>query len=336
MTTDPALRAIRESIELAAASRAEASEAVREQIEAAIEYYALNYSRFGPALLFDEVRRTRMVVASLMASTRDRQSVLDLQRATGWLSALLGNLAFHLDDYPGARAHLAAAVQLGRDAGDARLAAWTSGAQSMLARYEDRLEDALLRAQEGHQYANTPLLRAQLLSWAQLPALAALGREVDADRTLGMALRELESAPDWSLPGRFGFDPGELELHAAEAHLLLRRSRQAVQHATASAGYCRPNTPGWVAATLVAALAESQGGEHDHAAGRALVVLDRVRPASLRSTSRRRLADLERSLTRIDATEVRELRERVRALPSLVEPSDANGGASTDTDLSTA
>ncbi|WP_159040670.1 hypothetical protein [Streptomyces sp. XY58] len=36
-----------------------------------------------------------------------------LHRNVGWLSALMGNLAFHLDDHTGARAHLATATAYG-------------------------------------------------------------------------------------------------------------------------------------------------------------------------------------------------------------------------------
>jgi hypothetical protein len=328
VTTDSGLRAIRESIELAvAASETEAGEAIREQVDAAVEYYGLNYSKFGPALLFDEVRRTRVLVAGLLPAGRDRQAALDLQRAVGWLSALLGNLAFHLNDHPGARTHLAAATELSHDVGDAHLAAWTCGAQSMLARYENRHLDALERAKEGLTHAHTPLLRAQLRGWAQLPALAGLGRGAEADQTLDTAVRDLELASNVSAPGRFGFDPAELELHAAEAMLSLERSDEAMQHAMASAAHCPPDTPGWAAATLTAALGESRRGKYERAAGRALVVLDRIPPSNLRATSRRRLAALERSLSGIDMAEVRTLRERLRVLPSIVANAGPEGSA---------
>jgi hypothetical protein len=339
MTSNAALRSIRESIELAvAASEVAGSEAVREQIDAAVEFYALNYSRFMPALLFDEVRRARAVVARLLTIRRGDHVAHDLQRSAGWLSALLGNLAFHLDDHAGARTHLAAAVELGRDAGDAHLTAWTCGAQSMVARYDGRHADALERAQQGLAHAHTPLLRAQLLSWAQLPALAGLGRAPEAEQTVEMAVRELESAPNWSTPGRFGFDPAELELHAAESHLVLDRPGVALRHAVASAEHCRSGTPGWAAASLTIALAESRGRQHDRAAAHALMVLERIPPESLRSTSRRRLATLDRSLPQIEMSEVRLLRAQLAVLPPLTEPREtgADTSPSTDGDVSSA
>jgi hypothetical protein len=70
-------------------------------------------------------------------------------RSTGCLTALLGNLAFHLGDAPAARAHLAAATGLGRATGDTHLVAWAAGAASMVARSRRHHHAALDLAEEG-------------------------------------------------------------------------------------------------------------------------------------------------------------------------------------------
>lgn len=75
-----------------------------------------------------------------------------------------------------------------------------------------------------------------------------------------------------------------------------------------------PYTPGWAAATLVLALAEANDRPAD-AALRALDILDQIPAARLRSTSRSRLARLDRSLSGVDARPVRDLAERLRVLP---------------------
>src|SRR5262249_52881310 len=100
-------------------------------------------------------------------------------------------------------------------------------------------------------HAEGPLVRAQMLAWAQLPALAALGRPSEADQVVGRARTEFGRDPRAGSPGRFGFDMAELELHAAEAYLVLSRADAAARHARASAGFCSAGTPGWAAATLV-------------------------------------------------------------------------------------
>ncbi|MBB2915498.1 hypothetical protein FHS43_006819 [Streptosporangium becharense] len=119
-------------------------------------------------------------------------------------------------------------------------------------------------------------------------------------------------------PGRFGFDVSELGLHAAEAWLALGRTDRAVTRAEASVAACVPHTPGWAAATLALAQAETLGQPGD-AAARALDVLERIPAERLRSTSRDRLRGLVTALGDVDAVAVRDLRERVRVLPPPVD-----------------
>jgi hypothetical protein len=102
---------------------------------------------------------------------------------------LAGNLAFHLGDYPAAQIHLSTAARLGTAAGDARLTCWALGAQAMTSRAQHRDSEALDLARQSMGYAGTPLRRAQILAWAELPALARLGGQYrsDALRVIGQA-----------------------------------------------------------------------------------------------------------------------------------------------------
>ncbi|MEV6250708.1 hypothetical protein AB0M38_31750 [Streptomyces sp. NPDC051742] len=237
----------------------------------------------------------------------------------------MGNLAFHLDDHTGARAHLASATAYGTRAGDARLTAWSLGAQSMVARAENRYETALAYAEQAVAHAPAGLPRSQAHAWAQMTSLAGLGREHEADAALASAARELEADPAGSAPGRFGFDAAEYTLHRAESAIVLGRHDRARTAAEASIADTSPATPGWAAATLVLAQAEASGQPGD-AAQRALDVLDRVPAARLRSTSRARLARLDADLADTPATSAEDLHERVRSLAPLI---DNHGNAST-------
>ncbi|WP_143078980.1 hypothetical protein [Nonomuraea pusilla] len=289
---------------------------VVELAEAAVEHYALNYSRHAPAHLFDEVHSSRALLAEALGSPADDGTGRDLRRAAGWMSGLLGNLAFHLADHSGARAHLAVAASLGEHTGDARLVAWALGAQSMLARSRRRLDAALSYAQAGAERAPSPIVRAQLLGWAVLPSLAMLGRLSEAERALGEAASLMDAAEEE--PGRFGFDAAELALHEAEAWLALGRTDRAVIRAEASVAACVPYTPGWAAATLTLARAEALGQPGDSAA-RALDVLECIPAARLRSTSRDRLKVLVGALGDADIATVRDLHERARTLPPPID-----------------
>lgn len=294
----------------------------REQVERAIECYALAYSAHQPGILATEVQRCRALVAGMLSQAQPAPARDDLRRLAGWLSALLGNLAFHLANYPAASIHLGAAEQLGASAGDARLVCWSLGAQSMLARYQQRYTDALDLARKGLQYTTTRLSRAQTLAWAELPALARLGAQhrSEVERVLAAARDELDADPDGEQPGRFGFDVAEFELHAAEACLVLEDPAHAATHAQASLEQTTLGRPGWAAATLLLAASEAQHRRPDQAADLAMAVLDTIPPDSLRETARQRLTSLDRTLGALTKPghAVCELHERLCTLPTLL------------------
>lgn len=292
-----ALAAVRESIHLALDVEGPAGgPSTVEQLQAAVEYYALNYSAFPPAQLATEIHRCRALVAAALRAEPRPDTRVELRRSAGWLSALLGNLAFHLADYAAARIHLATATRLGEAAGDPALVAWSFGAQSRIAQHLDQPVEALGFAERALESADTPLARAQILAWAQLRALAQLGRAIEAHNTIREAQRAMDADPAGGRPGRFGFDRAELELHIAEAHLLLSEPADAANHANASISATRHGGAGWAAATVVLGQAEALHDRPDQAAQLAHSVLDTISPPALRQTSRRRLQVLDRRL----------------------------------------
>ncbi|MGQ0778025.1 MAG: hypothetical protein ACT4NY_27045 [Pseudonocardiales bacterium] len=318
MTTAAGLPAVRESLHLAVFDTPGGSLVVVDLAEAAVEHYALNYSKHPPVVLFDEVHAARGLLVGALSASADDDSGSGMRRAAGWLSGLLGNLAFHLGDHAGARAHLTVAAALGERTGDAKLISWSCGASSMLARASGDHATALDYAERGLAHAVGHLQRAQLLAWAALPSLAALSRPADAEQAMADSARELEADQvGWS-PGRFGFDAAEYRLHAAEAQLVLGRYDQAAAYAATSIDACVPETPGWAAAAVVLAQTEAPT-DPTAAAQRALDVLDRIPAARLRSTTRDRLTALGQQLHNIDAVHVSDLHERLRTLPLLVD-----------------
>ncbi|MGH8795393.1 MAG: Twin-arginine translocation pathway signal, partial [Stackebrandtia sp.] len=160
------------------------SPAACDQLDSAVATFALTYSAHPPAALFAAVHATRSLVASAMSSAPETLAVR-MMDAAGWLSALLGNLSYHLDARPAAATHWAAAAHLAAAVDDRRLTAWTRGAQAMLARADGDPSSALDYANDGLANAADPTQRAQLLAWGVLPSLAELGRESDAAEALG-------------------------------------------------------------------------------------------------------------------------------------------------------
>lgn len=312
MTTASGLPAIRESVQWAVQDAPEGSPSLVTLAEAAVEHYALNYSKHPPAVLLDEVRATRNLLSTVIAAS-DRDTARRLRQQVGWLSALLGNLAYHLDDRAGARAHLTLAGTFGESTGETALTAWSSGALAMVATARRDWDHARRHAEYGLQHAPAGLRRAQLLGWALLPTLAALKRVPEADDVINESDEIMRSATE--LPGRFGYDRAEHRLHVAEAHLTLERYDRAADVARESIAAAPAETPAWVAATLVLALAEARD-QPDQAATRALGVLDLIPPPRLRATARNRLTRLGRLLDDSTIASANELTERLRRLPA--------------------
>ncbi|WP_329449023.1 Twin-arginine translocation pathway signal (plasmid) [Streptomyces sp. NBC_01426] len=320
MTTASGLPAIRESVQWAVLEAPDGSLALVALAEAAVEHYALNYSKHPPAVLLEEVRETRNLLSTAVAGA-DREIAEGLRRQVGWLSALLGNLAYHLGDRAGSRTHLTLAGALGESTHEPALTAWASGALAMVATAREDWEHARGHAEYGLQHAPEGLRRAQLLGWALLPALAATGRTAEADDVVYESDEIMRTGVE--LPGRFGYDRAEHRLHVAEAHLTLERFDRAAAVALESIDAAPAETPGWVAATLVLALAEARDAP-DQAATRALGVLDLIPPPRLRATARDRLTRLGRLLDASAVSSATELTERLRTLPA---PIRADGTA---------
>lgn len=319
-----ALAAVRDSIQLALeVEGARGGPFTRDQLDQTVHYYALNYAAFPPGLLAAEVHRCRVMVTAMLGHAQPVDARTELRRLAGWLSALLGNLTFHCADYTAADIHLSIAARLGDDIGHRRLTAWALGARSMLAHNQQRPVEALNLARHAVKHADTPLRRAQAIAWAELPALARLGRRDEARNAIRAAQREMDTAPESAQAGRFGFDPAELALHLAEAELMLGDAAAAAAHAHASLEHTTVGRPGWAAATLALARSEIQRRRPDQGAELALHVLDTVPPGMLRATSRQRLTGLDNYLTENYLTELgrsatvaADLHERLRMLPA--------------------
>ncbi|GAA2148844.1 helix-turn-helix transcriptional regulator [Actinomadura napierensis] len=330
------LAALRESVELAREVEGPAGgPQTRENLAAALAHYDLRYSQYPPAVLSQEVHRCRTLVNELLHHPQTEPDRRELRRIAGWLSAAVGNLAFHLGDQAAADVHLATAARLGDDVGDRWLECWTTGARAMIAYYEHRYAEAVQHAERAYEQAEEPLRQAQILAWGLLRPTAALGTHSRAEvaRLSGRALDAMDAAPQDDVPGRFGFDRAELEMHQAEAALVAGDPAEAARYAGDSLQHIPHGRPGWAAATTVLARAEAVHRRADDAAALGMTVLDTVTPDALRATSRDRLTALGTDLRRRPGTPSRaavDFLAQLEALPPLVSTgaasSEPNGG----------
>ncbi len=291
--------------------------ATQEHVQRAVDYYALNYTRYTPSILAAEIHRCRTMVVDMLTRDQPERDRTELRRLAGWLSAQLGDLAFTLSDYAGAHIHLGTGSRLGATVGDHRLAGWSLGAQSMVAFFGDRPSDALDLARQAGEYAGTALHRAQITAWCELRALAVLGHRDDARRAATVAQRHMDTASR-DEPGRFGFDQAELNQHLAEAFLCLGDTGAARLHANRSLELKSPVSGGWAAATVILARAHAAERSPAEATSLASSVLDMVPPASLRETTRRRLTALDADLRseHQPGQASRDLHDRLQTLPA--------------------
>ncbi|NHD16011.1 MULTISPECIES: hypothetical protein [unclassified Actinopolyspora] len=314
---DRTLIAVADSVQLSREAEGPAGgPETREHLRQAVNYYTNHYGRYAPSVLADEIHRVRRLIVDMLTVSQRERDRTELRRLAGWLSALLGNLAFHRADYAGAHTHLGTACGLGTSIGENRLTGWTLGARSMVAGFEHRPDDALDLAAQAHEYATTPLHTAQIAAWCELRALAALGRRADATAAATRAQQAMDSAEDE--PGRFGFDRAELHQHLAEATLRLGDTHQAASHADAARSLKTTGSGGWAAAIVIRARAAAADHAPSDANALATLVLDTVPPDHLRETTRQRLIALDQDLQaqRWPGTDASELHERLRALPA--------------------
>ncbi|MFC7344508.1 helix-turn-helix domain-containing protein [Saccharopolyspora griseoalba] len=290
--------------------------ATREHVQHAVDYYARHYSSYAPSVLAGEIHRARQMVVDMLTHPQPDTARCELRRLAGWLSALLGNLAFHTADYAGAHIHLGTGARLGTSVGETHLTGWSLGAQSMVASFGHRPTDALELAHQAHDHADTPLRQAQISTWCELRALSMLGRHREAATVATRAQHHMDRAADQ--PGRFGFDRAEFHQHLAEAALRLGDTATAEDHAATAVSLKRTGSPGWAAVTIIRARAAAADHASSDATALAARVLDAVAPEHLRETTRQRLAALNRDLHAENhpGPHARELHDRLHALPA--------------------
>jgi transcriptional regulator with XRE-family HTH domain/tetratricopeptide (TPR) repeat protein len=285
-----------------------------EQLELAVEQYARAYWSTPAGVLFGQVRQCRQLVEGLLDQRQPTGSRQHLHLVGGWLSALLGNLSFHLSDYSAARMHLATAGRLGQEVGHNGLVAWVRGAQSMVELYDDRLEEALRLAHEGQALAPNPLVRAQLASWGEARALARMGERRGVLEAIARGSRAIESSDgDCSPGGVFSFSVGEFEQYCGTACLWLDLPDEAKRHA-GHAFQLRDTIAAKALARLDIATASSRLGDPAEAGQIGAEVLQT--PAEyLIDPIVRRATELATSLRRHGSlAEVRDFNERLAAL----------------------
>jgi transcriptional regulator with XRE-family HTH domain len=311
-----------ESVELSRQTEAsDLGPATLEHLDLAVERLGLVYLTTPPGLLLEELRWYRRRAVEVLKGRHTLTQQRRLYVAAGWLTGLLGHLAFDVGDYQASRAHCVTAWQLAEDAGERELGAWVRNIQAMVALYTRRFREAVRYAEAGGDLA-----AAGTTGSVQLPVLAAraharLGHRRETDLAIRQAARAFDGLQVTSQPESvFSVDAARVPFCAGTAYVWLDPQRAVVHTREAISLYDAPTGTGrWPAnqalARLDLATALAQLGEPEQASHTALEALAIFSERPVDSVMRR-AGDLEVVLDvepyrRLPA--VRQFREQLQA-----------------------
>ncbi|MFI7645148.1 helix-turn-helix domain-containing protein [Micromonospora sp. NPDC049460] len=173
--------------------------------------------------LFDEIRDLRLNVADAILRNKYPKQLRDLHLAGSQLSGLSAHLCLDLGDYTAADTHARAGWLCAELAGHTGMQAWVRALQSLIAYWDDRLDEAVAAAEDGTRYTGEGTVRVRLFSLLaraearrhRVPnALAALDAANKARNTL---------APEDHLGGLFTFPEAKQAAYAGTTLLTLNQ-----------------------------------------------------------------------------------------------------------------
>jgi len=201
------------------------------QLDGTIERLGREYVYRPLPELMAEVRAWRLYVVRLLEGRHTLAQRRDLYALQGWLSSLLGSLAFDLGEESSVGAHYATALQLAGEAGHDGLAAWIYGEQAYNAIYAGQPERAVALARAGQELAPAGSVSAvRLLAW-EAWGLARTGDAAGFEGAMGRAAQAFGRLTE--PPGRtlFSFDPASFPFYGASSYVWLSQPRRAVEQA---------------------------------------------------------------------------------------------------------
>jgi hypothetical protein len=200
-----------------------------EQLDRTVERLGLEYLHTPLAEMLEEVRSVRQYVVELLGGRQTLRQKAHLYKVAGWLSVLLGQLAFDLGKHAiVANGHCVAALQLAEEAGDANLAAWVRGTQATIVTYS-RPADTVKFCAAGKQVAPAGSAAAVRLLGLEARAYGRMRKREPAEQAMAAAERAFDGLPEPEQPhgSIFSFDRTYLPTYAGTAYTWLQRPKRA-------------------------------------------------------------------------------------------------------------
>jgi transcriptional regulator with XRE-family HTH domain len=227
--------------------------ATLEQLELTVERFGLEYLLTPPLEMFEAVRSCRLYVVDLLNGRHTLAERARLYGVAGWLSALLGHLAFDLGEGPSvAHSHSATALHLAAEADLDELTAWTRGTQAMIAVYAGHPEGAVAFCEAGRHVAPEGSATVVRLRAQQARAYARMGERASFERAMAAAetaFSDLSQEPTGSI---LSFDHPYLPFYAGTAYVWLKEPKLAQASAEAAIALCDGAPADWPVARVMA------------------------------------------------------------------------------------
>ncbi|RSN45121.1 transcriptional regulator [Amycolatopsis sp. WAC 04197] len=204
------------------ASSGTTNEAV-EQFDSEIRRIAAAYISRPLVDVFGEIRELRQEVFRLLDSNRLPNQLRDLYLHASRLGGLQAHVSLDLGDYRAADIHAQTAWLYAKLAGHQDMLGWIKALQSLIAYWDDRLEDAVERAREGALFHPRGTTRARLAS-LEARACAARGDEQGTLTALEAAESARSDATMDEYSGVFTFPAAKQSVYAGTTLLTLKSS----------------------------------------------------------------------------------------------------------------
>ncbi|WP_410582519.1 helix-turn-helix domain-containing protein [Amycolatopsis sp. lyj-108] len=204
------------------ASSGTTNEAV-EQFDSEIRRIAAAYISRPLVDVFGEIRELRQEVFRLLDSNRIPNQLRDLYLHASRLGGLQAHVSLDLGDYRAADIHAQTAWLYAKLAGHQDMLGWIKALQSLIAYWDDRLEDAVERAREGALFRPRGTTGARLAS-LEARACAARGDEQGTLTALDVAETARADATMDEYSGVFTFPAAKQSVYAGTTLLTLKSS----------------------------------------------------------------------------------------------------------------
>ncbi len=204
------------------ASSGTTNEAV-DQFDSEIRRIAAAYISRPLVDVFGEIRELRQEVFRLLDNNRIPNQLRDLYLHASRLGGLQAHVSLDLGDYRAADIHAQTAWLYAKLAGHQDMLGWIKALQSLIAYWDDRLEDAVERAREGALFHPRGTTGARLAS-LEARACAARGDEQGTVAALDVAESARADSTMDEYSGVFTFPAAKQSVYAGTTLLTLKSS----------------------------------------------------------------------------------------------------------------